>query len=316
MSRKNIFYLVFAMFGALAFWGTLRVEKDQYASGHAPLKILSTTGMIGDIVKNVVREKGAQVILMKPGVDPHTYEATVRDAWALEQADLVFFHGLHFEGEMHRHLEMLGRYKAVYALSDALAEEHLLSDPHFPSGKDPHIFWDIGNWIRVARFVTEQIKKHDPANADFYEKNGRQYIQELHALEDGIQALLAGIPVEERILVTAHDAFSYLGRRYGITIKSLQGISTVTESSAQQRIALKNYILTHGLRAIFIEYSVNPKGIKALQQDCAKAGHPVACLQLYSDTLGEAGTPEASYIGALRHNIAMIIKALHHGTKD
>lgn len=316
MPRKNIFYFFIFVASCAAFLGLSLVEKHQYTSTDRRLKILSTTGMIGDIVKNIVRDRGEQTTLMKAGVDPHTYEATVQDAWALENADIIFFNGLNFEGEIHHNLEMLGRYKPVYAVSDALAEEDLLADPNFPTGKDPHIFWDVENWIKVTRFVTDQLKEHDTENAEFYEKNAEKYIQELWKLDAEIKKAFEVVPEEERILVTSHDAFSYLGRRYQITIKSLQGISTVTEASAHQRIAIKYYILDHRLQAIFVEYSVNPKGIEALQQDCHRAGHKLACFELYSDTLGEEGTPEATYVGALRYNIKMIIKGLAHDKKD
>ncbi|MEM9737900.1 MAG: zinc ABC transporter substrate-binding protein [Bacteroidota bacterium] len=274
------------------------------------LTIVVTTGMIGDTVRNIVGDQAKVITMMGPGVDPHTYEATVVDAINLNNSDLVFYNGLHLEGPMHHSFNSLARYKKVYPVSNALDPKMILQDPNFPAGKDPHIWFDVTIWIRVARFICDKIKLYDPANASFYEGNTKRYIQQLQILHQEIQNAINSIPIAKRKLVASHDAFGYFGRCYSLQVVSLQNISTVTEPSTYQRIALKKFIIQHGIKAIFLEYSVNHKGMYSIQEDCRKAGHSVACYTIYSDTIGESGTQEGTYIGAMKHNLKMIIKGL------
>ncbi|HMO36824.1 MAG TPA: zinc ABC transporter substrate-binding protein, partial [Gemmatales bacterium] len=137
------------------------------------------------------------------------------------------------------------------------------------------------------------------------------YLKQLDELHAYIQSSLATIPATQRVLVTAHDAFSYFGRAYGIEVRSIQGISTESEASVKQINDLVTFLIERKIPAVFVESSVSEKNIKALLEGCAARGHQVKIGgELYSDAPGPDGTPMATYIGMIRHNVDTMVKAL------
>ncbi|GMW03835.1 MAG: ABC transporter substrate-binding protein [Candidatus Hydrogenedentota bacterium] len=277
----------------------------------APLKITATTGMIADAARIVGGDHVAITALMGPGVDPHLYKATQGDLDALANADLVLYNGLHLEGRMADVLvKMASRVKTVQ-ITDAIPQELLREPPEFQGHYDPHVWFDVSLWSRAVERVRDALIEVDSANADAYRANADAYLKELMELHEYAKAQLATIPESGRVLITAHDAFGYFGQAYGLEVMGLQGISTAAEFGLQDIERLVNIVVDRKIKAVFIETSISPKSIEALIQGVKAKGHEVAMGgQLYSDALGEAGTPAGTYVGMVRHNVDTIVGAL------
>ncbi|MEL6152817.1 MAG: zinc ABC transporter substrate-binding protein, partial [Bacteroidota bacterium] len=242
----------------------------------ARFTIVTTTSMLGDAVQNIVQDHARVVTLMGPGVDPHAYKATQQDVSHLMQADIIFFNGLHLEGKMAEILQKLRKRRPVYAASDALTEIQLLIDSHFPYGIDPHIWFDVSLWQQVVQHLSQQLQAADPALAAQYQANTAQYLQQLAALHTATQQAIQQIPTPQRVLITAHDAFGYFGRAYGLKVRGLQGLSTVSECGLKDVTELVKFIIQRNIKALFLETSVPDRPLKAVVEGCQQRGHPVA----------------------------------------
>lgn len=275
------------------------------------IKIVATTGMIADMVRNIGGDSVKVQALMGPGVDPHLYKATQGDLGRLQQADVIFYNGLHLEGKMGEVLEKLGRIKKVIPLAAKLETSALLNDPVYKDAYDPHIWFDVNLWRSTINVVVAALSELTPANAPFYEANAKAYDRELYDLNEWVKAEIEKIPLDSRIMITAHDAFNYFGRAYGIEVRGLQGISTLSEFGLKDRVDLVNYIVDNGIKAVFVETSVSEKNINAIIEGCQQKGHEVTIGgNLYSDAMGAAGTPEGTYLGMVRSNVNTLVNSL------
>lgn len=276
------------------------------------LNIVTTTTLLTDLVHQLAGDRVNLQGLMGSGVDPHLYKASEGDVSKLFNADLVFYGGLHLEGKLVDVFEKMEQQgiKTV-AVSDALDKNDLIDSKNFASNYDPHIWFDASNWKRVAQFVAQNLSESDPKNKDFYIENLNNYLIQLDELDAEIENLVGQLPVENRILVTAHDAFSYFGKKYGFEVVGLQGISTASEAGVKDVQELANLIIEKKVPAIFVESSVPRRTIEALQAAVNSKSHQVSIGgSLFSDALGNPGTPEGTYIGMFRYNIKTIVKAL------
>jgi manganese/zinc/iron transport system substrate-binding protein len=275
------------------------------------IKVVATTGHVADVVRHVGGDHVSVTTLMGPGVDPHLYKASASDVVAIQNADAVFYSGLHLEGRMIEIFERLARTKPVFAVTDTLPRERLLQSPAFAGNYDPHVWFDPTLWSYTADAVVNALSRLDPASVSQYQWNAARYKQQLAELDAYAQQRLSAIPPRMRVLITAHDAFSYFGRRYGIEVRGLQGISTASEAGAADVQQLAQFIAERGIPAIFVESSVPQATINAVQAAVRARGHDVVIGgQLFSDALGTQGTPEGTYTGMFRANINTIAGAL------
>ncbi len=282
-----------------------------YTLWSKPLSIVATTGMIGDAVKNITQTKAHVTTLMGPGVDPHLYKATQKDLRKITQADLVFYNGLYLEGKMAEIFKKIQKIRPIYPVSDALSTKLLLHDPEFHNNLDPHIWFDIQLWISVVQYINQVISQKDPSNKVFYQKNTEDYVKKLAKLHQYIQEQVQKIPQQQRILITAHDAFSYFGRAYGMEVKGLQGISTLAEFGLRDITNLVNFIVEKKIKAIFLETATPEKPMQAVLEGCVKKGHALKIGgALYADAMGEEGTSAGTYIGMLKKNVSTIVQSL------
>jgi len=284
-------------------------------NGGAPSgEIVCTTGQVADLVRNVGGEHVDVQALMGPGTDPHLYKATPGDRRALGAAEIIFYNGLHLEGRLAELLEGLGDRKPCYAVVEEIERDRpelLLKVPGGEKVYDPHVWFDPDVWKRCTEFVAEKLAEHDPEHADAYAKNAEAYIAKLDELKQTSQARIEEIPANSRVLVTAHDAFGYFGRAYGLEVHGLQGISTADEADLGAVNDLIELLVTRGVKAVFIESSVPPKNVQALVDGCRARGHEVTIGgELYSDAMGPPGTPEEEYLGMVEHNVETIVEAL------
>jgi manganese/zinc/iron transport system substrate-binding protein len=285
-------------------------ESDQ-------LQVVATTGMVADLVKNIGKEEITVTALMGPGVDPHLYKATQGDLSRLQAADIIFYNGLHLEGKMGEVFEKLGKVKTVIPVAAGIAEDLLLADPAYEEAPDPHIWFDVSLWAQTIAVVTQTLSEKAPEKADYFQQNAAAFQQQLTQLHQWVQEQIQQIPPEKRILITAHDAFSYFGNAYGIEVRGLQGISTLSEFGLRDRVDLVNFIVEKQINAVFVETSVSEKNINSIVEGCQQRGHEVRIGgNLFSDAMGAEGTPEGSYIGMVRANVNAIVAGLAGNTES
>ncbi len=307
MSMKfNPKYLM-ALLGAVIIFNC---KNNQPTNGKP--NIVTTTTMITDLVKNIGGDKINVQGLMGSGVDPHLFKASEGDVSKLANADIIFYGGLHLEGKLVEVFKKMSRQNIkTIAVSDALDKTTLIASELFPGNYDPHIWFNIDYWIQITQYVADQLSKTDPENKLFYETNAKNYIEKLEVLKKEITATIQTLPKEKRILVTAHDAFSYFGKAYDFEVVGLQGLSTATEAGVQDVQKLATFIIDKKVKAIFVESSVPKRTIEALQAAVTSKGHDVNIGgTLYSDALGNAGSMEGTYIGMFRYNVNTIVNAL------
>lgn len=277
--------------------------------GARPIKVTCTIGMVADIVRNVGGDLVKIEQMLGEGSDPHTHKVTNDDLVMLDNADLIFYSGLHLEGKMTDTLERLAKKKPVFAVAESLDAKKLLRDEH--DHPDPHVWFDVALWSEVAQIIGDALAKYDPTHAETYKKNTTAYRAELSKLHDETKTQLAAIPREQRVLITSHDAFRYFGRAYEIEVRGVQGISTETEASLREVNQLVDFIVKRKVKAVFVETSVNQRNMESLRQGCKSRGNEVALGgELFSDAMGKTGEPTGTYVGMIRHNVDTIVKAL------
>ncbi|WP_299118611.1 zinc ABC transporter substrate-binding protein [uncultured Tenacibaculum sp.] len=276
------------------------------------LNVVTTTTMITDLVKNIGGDKIEVNGLMGAGVDPHLYKASEGDVSKLFNADVVIYNGLHLEGKLEEVFEkMKHQNKKTIVVSDIIDKNNLIGSEAFASNYDPHIWFDINNWIKITSYVVDKLSTLDSKNAAYYKSNGEEYLNKLKELNQNISAKINELPIDKKILVTAHDAFNYFGRQHNFNVVGLQGLSTATEAGVQDVQKLAKFIIDNDVKAIFVESSVPKRTIEALQEAVKSKGKEVAIGgTLYSDALGNAGTNEGTYIGMYKTNVNTIIDAL------
>ena len=274
-------------------------------------RVVTTIGMITDIVKNVGGDRIEVIGLMGPGVDPHLYKASAGDVQKLGSARLIFYNGLHLESKMADILaKMPGNTKTV-AVTDAVDRSLLLTPPEFEGQYDPHLWFDVTLWMKAVGKVRDALSESDPDNTLQYWSNAERYFAKLAELHAYVKTQAERVPSAQRVLVTAHDAFNYFGKAYGFEVRGLQGISTATEAGIADVQALATFIAERRIPAIFVESSVSSRSLEAVKAAVKSKGFNVEIGgELFSDAMGNEGTPEGTYIGMVRHNIDTIVKAL------
>ncbi|MBS7531661.1 zinc ABC transporter substrate-binding protein [Hazenella sp. IB182353] len=273
------------------------------------IQVTATTGMIADTVKNVGGEHVSVTGLMGPGVDPHLYKASQGDIGKLDQADVIFYNGLLLEGKMQEILEKMGKHKEVIAIADHMNKNNLMETAD--KQIDPHIWFDVKLWIQATEKVKEGLIQVDPTHKADYEQQAAQYLEQLKELDTYASEQLATIPEEQRVLVTAHDAFGYFGRAYEVEVVGLQGISTASEYGLKDVKQIVDLLVERKIKAVFVESSVPKRSIEAVVQGAKEQGHEVIIGgELFSDAMGSPGTKEGTYIGMVRHNVDTIVKSL------
>ena len=286
-------------------------NTEQSLDNPDKIMVTTTTNVITDLVENIGGEHVTVTGLMGSGVDPHLYRPSASDVKKLQDADIVFYNGLDLEGKMGDIFVKIGREgTAVWAVSENIPHESLLSldtAGHF----DPHIWWNIELWMEAAKVVAAGLSEYDPENSKTYETNLEEYLIQLQNLEHNSLEQLKSIPNEQKVLVTAHDAFQYFGHAYGLEEMAIQGWSTDSEAGIREIQNLADEISKRKIKAIFVETSISPATIEALQAAVRDKGHDVVIGGLlFSDAIGEKGTNEGTYVGAFTHNIKTIVDAL------
>lgn len=275
------------------------------------IRVVTTTTMITDAVKIVGGKRVDVAGLMGAGIDPHEYEASAGDVTRMERADIIFYNGLHLEGKMGEvFAKMSGKTKTV-AVADGIPKDQIRAVLGIEGGHDPHVWFDVTLWMKAVEQVRDSLVALDPKHAETFRANAKKHVAELADLHEYVKKQAARIPPQQRVLVTAHDAFSYFARAYGFEVRGLQGVSTAAEASISDVAKLAEFIAQRRIPAMFVESSVPKKNIEAVQAAVKRLGFAVDIGgELFSDALGDPGTPKGTYVGMVRHNIDTMVKAL------
>jgi manganese/zinc/iron transport system substrate-binding protein len=276
------------------------------------LRVVVTTTIVADLVRAIGGDGVALESLMGPGVDPHLYKPSAGDVRRMAGAEAVFYNGLHLEGKMTEIFEQMnGRGVPTLAVAECIPEAELISSATYTGLHDPHVWFDIRLWMSAADCVRDALIELDPDNAEPYRERTTTYRAELEALDTWVRERIGSLDEARRVLVTAHDAFSYFGRAYGVEVRGLLGVSTASEAGTADVQELAVFIAEHEIPAIFVESSVPPRYVEALQQAVAARGFDVSIGgSLYSDALGDPDGPAATYIGTVRANVETIVGGL------
>ena len=303
-------YISLCLIFVLVFIGCDPKGQSDVSAGDK-LRVVTTIGMITDIVKNVGGERVKVTGLMGPGVDPHLYKASAGDVQRLTSAQIIFYNGLHLESKMGDILAKMSGDTKTIAVTDVVDRSLLLTPPEFEGQYDPHLWFDVTLWMKVVGRVRDTLSEFDSDNTLMYWTNAERYLAKLAELHEYVKAQVEHVPSEQRVLVTAHDAFNYFGTAYGFEVHGLQGISTATEAGIADVQKLASFIAERRIPAIFVESSVSSRSLTAVQAAVNSKGFDVKIGgELFSDAMGNEGTPEGTYIGMVRHNIDTIVTAL------
>jgi manganese/zinc/iron transport system substrate-binding protein len=283
-----------------------------HAQQTAKLNIVATTAMVADLVKNIARDNAQVRTLMGEGVDPHLYKPTRSDIAALMQADIVFYNGLLLEGKMtDALLRIASSGKKVHAVTEILDKSFLLEPEGLSGHYDPHVWMDPTAWAKAVEVIEMKLSEFRPDMQPSFKEGLKLYSEKLEALHQYAVESLGSIPPESRILVTAHDAFSYFGRQYGIKVMGIQGLSTDSEAGVKDIERIVDTLVKEKIASVFIESTIPDRSVQALIEGARSKGHSVKIGgELFSDAMGKPNTYEGTYIGMLDHNITYVARGL------
>jgi manganese/zinc/iron transport system substrate-binding protein len=282
------------------------------SSDESAINVVATTNIVADLVIRVGGPEVEVETLMGPGIDPHLYKASAGDVRRMGAADAIFYSGLHLEGKMSEVFERMGESGVPsVAVAECVPGDALITSSGFSGIHDPHVWFDVALWSRTVECVADALCELDPDAADLYRRRADNVVEELEDLDLWVRMRVLNLTPNRRVLVTAHDAFGYFGRAYGFEVRGLLGMSTASEAGTSDVQELASFIVERRIPAIFVETSVPPRYVQALQEAVQARGFSVEIGgSLYSDSLGNPDTPEGSYAGTVRANVETIVTAL------
>jgi len=271
--------------------------------------VVSSATMFTDMVENIAGDLVETETIVPIGGDPHLHTPTPRDAKLVGKADLLMLNGLTFEGWINELIENSGTKGKTIMITKGV---HPISSDTYKNSTDPHAWMDLANGRIYIKNITDALKEIDPANADTYEANYKSYDQKLADLDKYVMNKVKEIPEEKRILITSHDAFKYYGKRYGIKLEAIQGISTDSEVQTSDIKRVSATINKYNVPAVFVESTINPKLLRQIASDNdVNIGG-----RLYADSLGDKDSPAATYLDMIRSNTNTIVNGLKGTAAD
>jgi manganese/zinc/iron transport system substrate-binding protein len=281
------------------------------AQSEKRIKIVTTIGQITDATRIIGGDHVLVSGLMGPGVDPHLYKASESDVSKLAEAQMIIYGGLYLEAKMEPMFERLKKSVKTVPVGEAVPVEMRLDSINYKGHYDPHIWFDVTLWQKAVEEIALSLIDFDPAHKDEYLERAAKYNAQLDELNEYVTRRANELPETQRVLVTAHDAFRYFGRKYGFEVVGLQGISTEAQAGTKDVMELADFITKRKIPAIFVESSVPERNIKAVQDAVRARGWDVKIGgELFSDAMGDEGTFKGTYIGMVTHNIDTIVNAL------
>ena len=309
--KKNVIRLFSQLVAAMA--AVLLLANGMMVSAHAEGKktVTVTTSFLRDMVKQLAGDLVDMELIIPPGEDPHLYVAQPQDMEKIMKADLLLYHGLHFEGKIAEILEMRG----VAVSKDFDTQSVGMMEQDGETVLDPHFWFDLTLYEQAVHTAAEALRELLPDHGEQIASSEADYVRQLRALDQEIREKLAAIPEESRYLVTPHDAFNYFSRSYGVEVVAPQGVSTDTEVSGKDIENTVNFIVDHQIKAIFAETTTNPERMEKLREAAAAKGWNVTVVQgegreLFSDSLAPEGKPGDTFLDMYRHNVDLMVEYL------
>ena len=293
------------------------------AADAEPLNVVSSFSILGDVAKQIGGDKITVTNLVGADQDSHVYRLTSGDLKKIRAAKLVLLNGLGFEsGEMTRAVQQSKvRYAEAAAGIKAIEADHDHDhdhdhghdhhghdhghEHHHHGAYDPHVWSDPSLMQKYAANVADALIQADPQNKAHYSQRLQNYGKELQQLDAYAKAKFDAVPAARRKVLTGHEAFGYMGRRYNIKFYAPQGINTEAEPSAKHVAALIRQVKQEGIKAVFAE---NIKDSRMLERIAKESGSTVGG-KLYSDALSKT-PPADTYTGMIRHNVDALAKAM------
>jgi manganese/zinc/iron transport system substrate-binding protein len=274
------------------------------------LTIVTTTGILGDCVTQIVDGQAEVISIMGAGVDPHLYKASQGDISKLSEADIIVYNGLHLEGKMAQMLKNFSKTKPVFAIGDYIKKADLKRVDNTSDLVDPHVWFSPNLWLESLHGIANELEKQN--GLDSILKNYQDYAIKVQSTKTNLQQLLdEELDSNQRILITSHDAFEYFGDAFKFKVRGLQGISTTAEFGTKDIKDLTDFIIENQIKAVFVETSVPNKNLEAVVASAQARDYSIRIGgTLYSDALGEKNTPGGTYEGMLISNIKTIIEGL------
>ena len=286
-------------------------------------KVVTTTGVICNITKQIAQSSIDTTCLLQPGDDPHAYQTKPEDRKAIETANLILYGGYNHEPNIIKLIQSSSNSAPKIPVNELAVPKPLIGEhedehggekaenqPHAEGEKvpDPHVWHNPQNGLRMVETIRDQLIEVSPSNAQLYTKNAASLTDELQKIDTWIKAQIATIPAQKRKLVTTHDALSYYADAYGLEMAgALQGVTTEEQPTAARIAELSSEIKTAGVPTIFAETTTNPKLMETVARE---ANVEISEKELYSDDLGGPGTGADTYQGMLKTNTCAITSGL------
>ena len=265
--------------------------------------VVSSASMIWDMVNNIGGDIVESQLIVPIGSDPHLYDPNPGDAQKVTNADIIFMNGLTFEGWINQLIESSNTSAPVITVTEGLTP---ISSSEYQNAFDPHAWMDVSKAQTYIKNIYEGLVSILPEEQTKLQANYQAYAKKLKDLDDYIIQAINQIPKAQRVLVTSHDAFSYYGQRYGLQIEGVMGTSTEAEAQTSDMRRVISVIKESGVRAIFVEMTVNPKLMKQIATD----NNVSIGGSLYADSIGKKGSDGDSYYKMMKSNTDVIVEAL------
>lgn len=304
--KKAFLVLVLGIF-FLAGCGKMAGSGAERSADSGKKTVTVTTSFLYDMVYQLAGDAVQRELIIPAGEDPHLYVAKPEDLRKIEKADLLLFHGLHFEGKMQDILEKKG-----FAVAGSFSEDRVgRMEENGSTIIDPHFWFDIDLYKEAVRNAGNKLAELLPEEKAAITERTEAYLDELTELDEENREALSGIPEGQRYLITPHDAFNYFSRRYGIEVVAPQGVSTDSEVANKDLEDTVDFIVSHQVKAIFAESTTDPARMEKLKEACRAKGFDVKVVkgegnELFSDSLAPEGEDGDTYVAMYRHNIRLI----------
>jgi len=272
------------------------------------LRVVATTTIVGDVVRQVGGEHIELAVLLPTGTDPHTFEATPQDVVTVSQAHAVLANGLGLEEFLDELIGHAGGRRPVVSVSEGIEARELAGgDDHDHESLDPHVWLSPANVVIWTRNIAQALGTLDPAHREAYAANAAVYERSLNELDAWIQAEVGKVPPARRKLVTDHMAFGYFADRYGFAMVGtvVQGFSPAAEPSAQEVAKLEEEVRKHQVPAVFVGFTVNPRLAQRIAEDTG-----TRLVSLYTGSLSAPGGDADTYLKFMRYDVTAIVDAL------
>ena len=303
------FFFTFVLIFSLGFVLGMSMPDIESSKSSKPI-VVSTVGMINDIVKNISAGMVDNKLLLPAGTDPHVHIPSLRDVSLFNSADVILAIGLDLEAQMRSALDSLAQEKTVVYLGETLDPNSLIAvDENL---YDPHVWFDLDLFSQLAIQVSQTLTQLMPEHSETFQLGLDSYLSELRDLNTYAESKLFQIPESQRWLITTHDAFSYFARKYDFNIFTLQGVSTESDYSLKDKNDMIDIIIENKIPAVFVEDSVSNRDLLSVIDQASEGSESVQIGgYLYADSLGPQGSPYESFKESFKSNVDIISNALN-----